>query len=119
MGSFSSLSLHHRPPILFQDVAARGLDLPQVTWIVQVSPSCRCGHSRTRTGLKVRFPLPVFQYTPPTSAAEYVHRVGRTARIGGRGSSLLFLTPAETAFVSELANHNIRWVESQSLGANH
>lgn len=67
--------------LLCTDVAARGLDLPQVTWIVQ--------------------------YTPPTSAAEYVHRVGRTARIGGRGNSLLFLTPAETAFVSELANHNI------------
>uniref|UniRef100_A0A8C7ZCV5 ATP-dependent RNA helicase n=1 Tax=Oryzias sinensis TaxID=183150 RepID=A0A8C7ZCV5_9TELE len=64
-----------------EDVAARGLDLPLVTWIVQ--------------------------YTPPSSAAEYVHRVGRTARIGGRGSSLLFLTPAEAAFISELANHNI------------
>lgn len=49
-----------------------------------------------------------FQYTPPTTAAEYVHRVGRTARIGGRGSSLIFLTPAETAFINELANHNIR-----------
>ncbi|XP_054895862.1 probable ATP-dependent RNA helicase DDX31 isoform X2 [Poeciliopsis prolifica] len=67
--------------LLCTDVAARGLDLPQVTWIVQ--------------------------YTPPSSAAEYVHRVGRTARIGGRGNSLLFLTPAEAAFITELANHNI------------
>ncbi|KAM9858331.1 ATP-dependent DNA helicase DDX31 isoform 2-T2 [Aulostomus maculatus] len=67
--------------LLCTDVAARGLDLPQVTWIVQ--------------------------YTPPTTAAEYVHRVGRTARIGGKGSSLLFLTPAETAFMSDLTNHNI------------
>uniref|UniRef100_A0A8C2KSB1 ATP-dependent RNA helicase n=1 Tax=Cyprinus carpio TaxID=7962 RepID=A0A8C2KSB1_CYPCA len=64
-----------------EDVAARGLDLPQVTWIVQ--------------------------YNPPVSAAEYVHRVGRTARIGAQGSSLLFLTPSETAFVDVLANHNI------------
>uniref|UniRef100_A0A8C5APW8 ATP-dependent RNA helicase n=1 Tax=Gadus morhua TaxID=8049 RepID=A0A8C5APW8_GADMO len=63
------------------DVAARGLDLPQVTWIVQ--------------------------YNPPISAAEYVHRVGRTARIGAEGNSLLFLTPAETAYIDELANHNI------------
>uniref|UniRef100_A0A3Q3F3P8 ATP-dependent RNA helicase n=1 Tax=Kryptolebias marmoratus TaxID=37003 RepID=A0A3Q3F3P8_KRYMA len=67
--------------LLCTDVAARGLDLPQVTWIIQ--------------------------YTPPTSAAEYVHRVGRTARIGGRGNGLLFLAPTETAFVTELANHNI------------
>uniref|UniRef100_A0A673IRZ7 ATP-dependent RNA helicase n=1 Tax=Sinocyclocheilus rhinocerous TaxID=307959 RepID=A0A673IRZ7_9TELE len=64
-----------------EDVAARGLDLPQVTWIVQ--------------------------YNPPVSAAEYVHRVGRTARIGAQGSSLLFLTPSETAFVDVLAKHNI------------
>uniref|UniRef100_A0A1A7Z648 ATP-dependent RNA helicase n=1 Tax=Iconisemion striatum TaxID=60296 RepID=A0A1A7Z648_9TELE len=67
--------------LLCTDVAARGLDLPQVTWIIQ--------------------------FTPPMSAAEYVHRVGRTARIGGAGSSLLFLTPTETAFIAELANHNI------------
>ncbi|KTF93675.1 hypothetical protein cypCar_00016090 [Cyprinus carpio] len=67
--------------LLCTDVAARGLDLPQVTWIVQ--------------------------YNPPVSAAEYVHRVGRTARIGAQGSSLLFLTPSEMAFVDVLANHNI------------
>ncbi|KAG7268994.1 hypothetical protein CRUP_033486 [Coryphaenoides rupestris] len=64
-----------------EDVAARGLDLPQVTWIVQ--------------------------YNPPVSAAEYVHRVGRTARIGAKGNSLLFLTPAEASYINELANHNI------------
>uniref|UniRef100_A0A671NSE3 ATP-dependent RNA helicase n=1 Tax=Sinocyclocheilus anshuiensis TaxID=1608454 RepID=A0A671NSE3_9TELE len=68
-------------PVITIDVAARGLDLPQVTWIVQ--------------------------YNPSVSAAEYVHRVGRTARIGAQGSSLLFLTPSETAFVDVLANHNI------------
>ncbi|XP_062873694.1 probable ATP-dependent RNA helicase DDX31 [Trichomycterus rosablanca] len=67
--------------LLCTDVAARGLDLPQVTWIVQ--------------------------YNPPTSAAEYVHRVGRTARIGAQGNGLLFLTPSETAYVDVLANHNI------------
>uniref|UniRef100_A0AAZ3RUW6 ATP-dependent RNA helicase n=1 Tax=Oncorhynchus tshawytscha TaxID=74940 RepID=A0AAZ3RUW6_ONCTS len=64
-----------------EDVAARGLDMPQVTWIVQ--------------------------YNPPTTPAEYVHRVGRTARIGAKGSSLLFLTPAEMSYVTSLANHNI------------
>ncbi|XP_068559102.1 ATP-dependent DNA helicase DDX31 [Cebidichthys violaceus] len=78
---FQQFSVSRCGVLLCTDVAARGLDLQQVTWIIQ--------------------------YTPPTTAAEYVHRVGRTARIGGRGSSLLFLTPAETAFVTELANHNI------------
>ncbi|XP_051249669.1 probable ATP-dependent RNA helicase DDX31 [Dicentrarchus labrax] len=78
---FQQFSVSPSGVLLCTDVAARGLDLPQVTWIVQ--------------------------YTPPTAATEYVHRVGRTARIGGRGSSLIFLTPAETGFINELANHNI------------
>ncbi|XP_069039565.1 ATP-dependent DNA helicase DDX31 isoform X2 [Lepisosteus oculatus] len=71
--------------LLCTDVAARGLDLPRVTWIVQ--------------------------YSPPASPAEYVHRVGRTARIGARGNSLLFLTPSETAYLAVLANHNISMSE--------
>lgn len=75
--------------LLCTDVAARGLDLPQVTWIVQ--------------------------YNPPVSAAEYVHRVGRTARIGAQGSSLLFLTPSEMAFVDVLANHNISLSEMKMV----
>ncbi|XP_071328440.1 ATP-dependent DNA helicase DDX31 [Trachinotus anak] len=86
---FQQFSASASGVLICTDVAARGLDLPQVTWILQ--------------------------YTPPTAAAEYVHRVGRTARIGGRGSSLLFLTPAETAFVTELANHNISLSEMKLL----
>ena len=42
--------------LLCTDVAARGLDLPAVRWIVQ--------------------------YDPPTEPQEYVHRAGRTARLG-------------------------------------
>lgn len=30
---------------VFQDVAARGLDLPQVTWILQVSPNLPQTHT--------------------------------------------------------------------------
>uniref|UniRef100_A0A3B4UBT6 ATP-dependent RNA helicase n=1 Tax=Seriola dumerili TaxID=41447 RepID=A0A3B4UBT6_SERDU len=86
---FQQFSVSASGVLLCTDVAARGLDLPQVTWILQ--------------------------YTPPTAATEYVHRVGRTARIGGRGSSLLFLTPAETAFITELANHNISLSEMKLL----
>ncbi|XP_066222908.1 ATP-dependent DNA helicase DDX31 [Saccopteryx leptura] len=68
--------------ILFcTDIAARGLDLPQVTWIVQ--------------------------YHAPSSAAEYIHRVGRTARIGCHGSSLLVLAPSEAEYVNSLASHKI------------
>ncbi|KAM6047881.1 ATP-dependent DNA helicase DDX31 isoform 3-T3 [Chlamydotis macqueenii] len=64
-----------------EDVAARGLDLPQVTWIVQ--------------------------YNAPASPAEYIHRIGRTARIGCHGNSLLVLAPSEAEYVSLLASHKI------------
>ncbi|KAM9206863.1 ATP-dependent DNA helicase DDX31 isoform 2-T2 [Dugong dugon] len=64
-----------------EDVAARGLDLPQITWIVQ--------------------------YNAPSSPAEYIHRIGRTARIGCHGSSLLILAPSEAEYVNSLASHKI------------
>ena len=35
------------------------------------------------------------QYNTPGSATDYIHRVGRTARIGLLGHALLFITPAE------------------------
>ncbi|XP_054710600.1 probable ATP-dependent RNA helicase DDX31 [Uloborus diversus] len=71
--------------LLCTDVAARGLDLPHVDWIVQ--------------------------YTAPFSAEIYIHRVGRTARIGKKGSSLLFLLPSETKFSHLLTKHKIVFEE--------
>lgn len=63
--------------ILFStDVAARGLDIPGVRWIVQ--------------------------YDPPTDPKEYIHRVGRTARAGAEGEALLFLLPHEKVFIRYL-----------------
>jgi ATP-dependent RNA helicase DDX31/DBP7 len=71
--------------LLCTDVAARGLDLPAVDWIVQ--------------------------YNPPTSKSDYVHRVGRTARIGQKGSSLIFLLPSEANFVKELEGESLLLAE--------
>ena len=63
--------------LLCTDVAARGLDIPAVDWIVQ--------------------------YDPPDDPKEYIHRVGRTARgTSNNGRALLFLQPEETAFLKYL-----------------
>ena len=63
--------------LLCTDVAARGLDIPEVDWIIQ--------------------------YDPPDDPKEYIHRVGRTARgATGSGRALLFLTPEETGFLRYL-----------------
>ncbi|KAJ8415238.1 hypothetical protein AAFF_G00009360 [Aldrovandia affinis] len=60
--------------LLCTDVAARGLDIPEVDWIVQ--------------------------YDPPDDPKEYIHRVGRTARgIDGKGHALLILRPEELGFL--------------------
>ncbi|OQR91092.1 DEAD/DEAH box RNA helicase [Achlya hypogyna] len=64
------------------DVAARGLNLPTVQWIVQ--------------------------YDPPTETRDYVHRVGRTARSGAVGNSLLFLLPSEAAYCEHLEANGLR-----------
>ena len=62
--------------LLTTDVAARGLDIPAVDWIIQ--------------------------YDPPDTPADDIHRVGRTARMGSTGRALVFLLPSELAFLSYL-----------------
>jgi len=63
--------------LLCTDVAARGLDVPRVDWIVQ--------------------------FDPPDDPKEYIHRVGRAARgETGTGHALLMLTPAELGFLKYL-----------------
>jgi ATP-dependent RNA helicase DDX31/DBP7 len=63
------------------DVAARGLDLPKVDWIIQ--------------------------YDPPAETTDYVHRIGRTARRGMGGSAVIFLLPSEVAYTSLLHSHGL------------
>ena len=52
--------------LLTTDVAARGLDIPGVDWIVQ--------------------------FDMPQDPSAFTHRVGRTARMGAKGSALALLT---------------------------
>jgi ATP-dependent RNA helicase DDX18/HAS1 len=68
--------------LLCTDVAARGLDIPDVDFIVQ--------------------------YDPPDDPKEYIHRVGRTARgEGAKGSALLFLLEEEKQFLRYLQSAKI------------
>lgn len=63
--------------LLCTDVAARGLDIPEVDWILQ--------------------------FDPPDDPRDYIHRVGRTARgNSGKGKSLMFLLPQELGFLRYL-----------------
>jgi len=74
--SFLSFQKHTSAVLLCTDVAARGLDFPEVNSILQ--------------------------FDPPGAVAEYVHRVGRTARMGRKGDAMLFLLPSEMEYAGLL-----------------
>ncbi|CCE65875.1 hypothetical protein TPHA_0N00940 [Tetrapisispora phaffii CBS 4417] len=64
------------------DVVARGIDFPSVDWVVQLD----C----------------------PEDVDTYIHRVGRSARYGKQGKSLIMLTPQEQdAFLKRLQMRKI------------
>lgn len=42
----------------------------------------------------------VLQWDPPSNAEAFVHRVGRTARQGEKGSAVIFLLEHEEAYVT-------------------
>jgi len=67
--------------LLCTDIAARGLDIPSVDWILQ--------------------------FDPPDDPSDYIHRVGRTARAGNNGQALLFLLPEEIAFLKYLRSSGV------------
>eukprot|EP00178_Gracilaria_changii_P004144 TRINITY_DN1640_c0_g1_i1.p1 TRINITY_DN1640_c0_g1~~TRINITY_DN1640_c0_g1_i1.p1 ORF type:complete len:601 (+),score=68.52 TRINITY_DN1640_c0_g1_i1:3762-5564(+) len=62
--------------LLCTDVAARGIDIPDVDWVVQ--------------------------FDAPQEPDAYVHRVGRTARLGRDGKSIIFLAESEESYVDFL-----------------
>ena len=56
--------------LVASDVAARGLDIPDVSH--------------------------VFNYDVPIHSDDYVHRIGRTGRAGRKGNALMIVTPADS-----------------------
>ncbi|KAI8322522.1 DEAD-domain-containing protein [Martensiomyces pterosporus] len=81
--TFSAFSKSTQASILFTtDVAARGLDLPNVTSIIQ--------------------------FDPPSDVSSYLHRVGRTARLGRVGEAIIFLLPSESEYLALLQEKGLR-----------
>lgn len=67
------------------DVAARGIDIPDVEWIVQLAA--------------------------PKDPSFFVHRVGRTARAGKRGGALLFVAEEERPYIELLRGRGVPLTE--------
>jgi superfamily II DNA/RNA helicase len=62
--------------LIASDVAARGLDIPDVSH--------------------------VFNYEPPRHAEDYVHRIGRTGRAGKQGASLTLTAPSDSKSIAAI-----------------
>jgi len=67
--------------LLCTDVAARGVDIDDIAYVLQ--------------------------FEAPQNPDFYVHRIGRTARAGRTGSATLFLLPGEEDFIDYLARRNV------------
>lgn len=61
--------------LICTDIAARGLDIPDIDWVIQ--------------------------YDPPQDPKSFAHRCGRTARLGRQGNAVVFLNPKEDTYVGE------------------
>lgn len=77
--------------LICSDVAARGVDIPHVDWVLQ--------------------------FDPPADISDYVHRIGRTARSGSAGCSLLFVSPNEAPLLDALSGHGLK-IAALSLEKN-
>ncbi|MEG0201609.1 MAG: C-terminal helicase domain-containing protein, partial [Comamonas sp.] len=66
--------------LITTDLAARGIDISQLPVVVN--------------------------YDLPRSAADYIHRIGRTGRAGHTGLAITFVTPAETAHWNLICKRN-------------
>jgi len=85
---FHAFCVRPKACVLFcTDIAARGLDFPAVDWVVQ--------------------------YDCPGDEAEYIHRVGRTARIGATGKALTMFLPSEQLMIPLLQRRRIPLREVQ------
>jgi len=76
--------------ILFSsDVSARGVDYPDVTCVLQVGA--------------------------PSEKAQYIHRLGRTARAGASGVGILLLSDFEKSFLNELQDLDVQPITNMTL----
>lgn len=81
IATYESFSQKKFAVLIATDLAARGLDFPEVHWVVHAD----C----------------------PEDTDTYIHRVGRTARYFRGGESVLLLLPSEVAMVEKLKERKI------------
>lgn len=85
---FKDFSKKEAAVLFATDIAARGLDIPAVDWVVQ--------------------------FDCPDTVETYIHRVGRTARLNKDGKALLMLLPSEVAMVDKLLKKPVPIIKTEA-----
>ncbi|ODQ78673.1 hypothetical protein BABINDRAFT_162376 [Babjeviella inositovora NRRL Y-12698] len=81
LAAFTKASEGKHTVLFCTDVAARGLDLPDISTVIE--------------------------YDPPFAIEDHLHRVGRTARAGNNGKSVLFLLPGtEEQYADRISSYH-------------
>ncbi len=75
--------------LIATDVAARGLDVPRISHVIN--------------------------YDIPTDTESYVHRIGRTGRAGRTGTAILFVAPRERRLLSMIERVNKTTIKEMHL----
>ena len=75
--------------LIATDVAARGLDVPRISHVIN--------------------------YDVPYDAESYVHRIGRTARAGREGDAILFVSPREKRMLRSIEKATRQKIERMDL----
>ncbi|MBC8523335.1 DEAD/DEAH box helicase [PVC group bacterium] len=75
--------------LIATDVAARGLDVPRISHVIN--------------------------YDVPYDSESYIHRIGRTARAGRKGDAILFISPREKRLLRSIEKTTRQKIERMDL----
>lgn len=88
LASFTKAPSTQHTIMFCTDVASRGLDLPYISTVIE--------------------------YDPPFATEDHLHRIGRTARAGKSGRSVLFLLPTEEKYLDLIEHYHPNGVQHKS-----
>lgn len=88
LSAFTKAKTTEHQVLFCTDVAARGLDLPYISTVIE--------------------------YDAPFATEDHLHRIGRTARAGKQGRSMLFLLPQEEAYLDLIQHYHPNGIQHQS-----
>jgi len=75
--------------LIATDVAARGLHIPEVSHVIN--------------------------YDLPKNGKDYIHRVGRTGRVGAEGHAVSFLATEDSAFLRDIERETGQYIEVKDI----